>query len=86
MVVGSRPEVTEGGRRPPEVTGGRLPTTIFILLRFQVVEKRKKEKKMKEKSKPQTKAIFLPKMDSSTTYQKMGVLALTVAEILAISF
>ena len=37
IVVGSRPPVTSGGLRPPSVTSGRLPTTILILFRFQVL-------------------------------------------------
>ena len=37
MAVGSRPPVTSGGLRPPSVTSGRLPTTILILFRFQVL-------------------------------------------------
>ena len=78
MVVGSRPEVTEGGQRA-EVTGGQTPTTILILLRFQVVGKRKKLQTANQR-------YFLPKIHFSTTYQKMGVLALMVAEIWAISF
>ena len=73
MVVGSRPEVTEGGQRA-EVTGGQTPTTILILLRFQVVGKRKKLQTANQ-------SYLLPKIHFSTTYQKMGVLALMVAEI-----
>ena len=80
MVVGSLPEVTEGGRRPPEVTGGRLPTTILILLRFQDLGEKKKRRK-EGKLQTANQSHFFPKIDSSTTYQKMSVIAITVSEI-----
>ena len=78
MVVGSRPEVTEGGQR----FRGHRRTDSHDHSYTSPFSGRREKKKLQTAN----QSYFLPKIHFSTTYQKMGVLALMVAEIWAISF